>query len=331
MATIKEVAREAGVSFKTVSRVINDDPAVSETTRLRVRQAISMLGYRPNLSARQMRTQRSHFIGLLTDEIATTPFAVNLVKGTQAAAWASDQMLLLVNTEGDPEHEAEAIELLLERKVEGIIYATMRHRVITPPLALYEVPTVLANCCAADGSLPSIVPDEVQGGYVATEVLLRKGHRRIAFLNLEAGAVAASGRLEGYQRALETYGVSFDPALVRSTNGRPQPGYEQAQRVLDLPQPPTAFFCGNDQVAAGVYQAVLERGLRIPEDISVVGFDNLELIATYLHPELSTMALPHTEMGEWAVSHLREHAQSSGGPPVVQVALECPYIERESV
>ena len=143
MATIKQVADAAGVSFKTVSRVVNDDRNVSADTRARVLDAIHVLGYRPNLVARNMRTRRTHLLGLVADEIATTPFAVNLIKGAQDAAWKRGFMLMIVNGDNDAQRTQDAIETLLERKVEGMIYATMRHEVIEPPQNLHEALTAL--------------------------------------------------------------------------------------------------------------------------------------------------------------------------------------------
>jgi len=333
MPTIKEVAEAAGVSFKTVSRVINGDEKVRPETRAKVMDAVTRLGYRPNQIARQMRTQRSQLIGLVSDEIVTTPFAFNIIKGAQQEAWRHDCMLLVVNTAGDRIHEAEALDMLLMRQVEGVIYATMRHTMVELPPLLSEVPVVLLNCRSADSSLPSVVPDEVGAGYAATEILLRHGHRSIPFINLEPSAVAAIGRLEGYKQALAAYDVPFEPALVRNTFGKSQHGYERATELLDSGPPPSAILCGNDAVAAGVYEAIKERGLRIPGDIAVISFDNLEIIATSLKPALSTMALPHLEMGEWAVRYLMQpHIRDAEQTEDVEHALlPCPYIERESV
>ncbi|MCL4249454.1 MAG: LacI family DNA-binding transcriptional regulator [Anaerolineae bacterium] len=333
MPTIKEVAEAAGVSFKTVSRVINGDANVRPETRAKVMDAVARLGYRPNQIARQMRTQRSHLIGFISDEIVTTPFAFNIIKGAQQEAWRHGLMLLVVNTASDREHEDEAVEMLLMRQVEGVIYATMRHMIIELPPMLREVPVMLLNCRSADGSLASVVPDEVDAGFKATEILLKKGHRRIPFINLEPTAVAAVGRLQGYRQALEAAGIEFDPALIRNTYGNSADGYAQARALLAEGPPPTAIVCGNDAVAAGVYEGIKERGLRIPQDIAVISFDNLELIATMLKPALSTMALPHLEMGEWAVRHLMQSGLRSSTKPdqVEHAMLPCPYIERESV
>jgi LacI family transcriptional regulator len=331
MATIKQVADAAGVSFKTVSRVVNDDPNVSADTRARVLDAINALGYRPNLVARNMRTRRTHLLGLVADEIATTPFAVNLIKGAQDAAWKRGFMLMIVNGDNDAQRTEDAIETLLERKVEGMIYATMRHEVIDPPPNLIEAPSVLANCRCADSRIASVVPDDEKGGFDATEVLIRSGRRRIALINLEEIAAAAQARQTGYRRALALHRLPYDEALVRYTDdGQPDDGYHRMNELLALDTRPDAVFCANDRIAMGAYDAIKEHGLRIPHDIAVVGYDNQEVIAAYLRPALTTMALPHYEMGYWAVEYLT-HAAAQGERAVEQGTLPCPLIMRESV
>jgi LacI family transcriptional regulator len=333
MTTIKQVADAAGVSFKTVSRVVNGDPYVSTQTRERVQQAIEQLGYRPNLAARHMRTQRSNVIGFITDEIATTPFAVNIIKGAQNQAWEYGCLLMVINTEAETaaDRTEDAIEMLLQRRVEGIVYATMRHKLITPPHNLHETRAVLVNCRSLAHTLPSVVPDERSAGERATSAMLEHGRKRIAFINLESGAAAASGRLEGYRRALERHDVAYDDKLVRHTHldaDKRDSGYAEMKALLQSGVIPDGVFCGNDQIAIGVYEALQEAGLRIPQEVAVVGFDNQTLIAPYLHPPLSTMALPHEEMGRWAVKYLME----GGEPPVPpHELLACPYIERQSV
>lgn len=330
MATIKQVAEAAGVSFKTVSRVVNDDANVSADTRARVLDAINALGYRPNLVARNMRTRRTHLLGLIADEIATTPFAVNLIKGAQDAAWKRGFMLMIVNGDNDAQRTEDAIETLLERKVEGMIYATMRHEVINPPKNLTEAPSVLANCRCADTSFASVVPDDEKGGFDATEVLIRGGRRRIALINLEEIAAAAQAREAGYRRALALHNLPDDQELVRYTDdGQADDGYHRMNELLALPQRPDAVFCANDRIAMGAYDSIKEHGLRIPHDIAVVGYDNQEVIAAYLRPALTTMALPHYEMGYWAVEYLTR-AATQGEQTVEQVALPCPLIMRGS-
>jgi LacI family transcriptional regulator len=226
--------------------------------------------------------------------------------------------------------ERAALEMLLERQVEGLIYATMYHREVVPPPALESLPIVLLNCFVVDRSLPSVVPDEVQGGRTATKVLLHQGHRRIGFMN-EIGPLPGKwGRLEGYKQALAAYDVPFDPSLVRDGTVTAPEGYRCAVELLQLPDPPTALFCFNDSMAMGAYDAVKQRGFTIPDDIAIVGFDNLELIAAQLRPPLTTMELPHYEMGQWAVQYLLEHADGPNLAPI-QHTIACRLIERKSV
>lgn len=330
--TIGDVARLAGVSPTTVSFVLNNvsGSGISERTSSRVKASAHELHYRPNATAKLLRTNRSHTIGFVTDEIASTPFAGDIIKGAQAAAWEDGKTLVIVDTGKNRKIEESAVEMMLERRVEGIIYAAMYHRAVEPPTNCREVPVVLLDCYSEDGSWASVVPDEVSGGRTATEVLLDKGHERVGFINLRPGVPAAIGRLEGYKQALEARGLAFDSSLVGYGDGTANAGYEIAAALLRASDPPTAIFCGNDQMAMGAYEALKEIGLRVPEDVAVVGFDNLDLIAAQLRPPLSTVALPHYEMGRWAVEYLIEQAEHERIPPV-QHTIGCPYIERGSV
>jgi len=328
-----DVARLAGVSQTTVSFVLNnvDGANIPEETQERVWSAINELGYRPNAVARSLRSRRSNMIGFLSDEVATTPYAGKIIQGAQDAAWASNKMLLVINTSRRAEIENAAIEMLLERQVEGIIYATMYHQPVTPPAALAQVPTVLLDCYVEDRSLPSVVPDEVLGGRTATEALLQKGHRRIGFINNADPIPASFGRLEGYQQALAAYGLPFDADLICAGVGSAAEGYRCAQELMLLPDPPTALFCFRDLMAIGVYDALRELGHSIPHDVAVVGFDNHELIAANLRPPLSTLELPHYHMGQWAVQYLVQHADHRPAEAPIQHTVACPYIERSSI
>jgi len=328
VANDRSVARLAGVSPTTVPFVLNDvaGSGISQATSTRVRASARELRYRPNATARLLRTNRSYAIGFVTDEIASTPFAGDVIKGAQEAG----KILMIVNTGENREIEESAVGMMLERRVEGLIHAAMYHRAVTPPSDFREVPTVLLNCYSEGGSWSSVVPDEVLGGRTATEVLLCKGHRRVGFINLSPGIPAATCRLEGYKQALDAHGLAFHSSLVRYGDGTADGGYRYATELMRVGDPPTAIFCGNDPTAMGAYEALKELGLRIPEDVAVVGFDNHELIAAHLRPALSTVALPHYEMGRWAVGHLIEQSEH-GIATTTQHAIGCPYIERESV
>jgi LacI family transcriptional regulator len=333
--TIQDIAQLAGVGPGTVSRVLNDHPNVSAKTRAKVLAVIERMGYRPSFSARHMRTQRSHLIGFLSDEVATTPYAGHIILGAQDAAWQEQRILLVVNVGYDAGMLDEVIETFLEREVEGIIYAAMYHRPVELPEKIGSVPVVLANCFSPDLMLPSIVPDEYGGGYTATDALLQKGHRRIGFINvntLEPGIPASIGRWRGYRAALEACGIAYDESLVRYGYGVAEDGYHFTHELMALPQPPTAIFCGNDRTALGAYNALGELNLRIPEDVAVIGFDNQEIIAAALRPPLSTIELPHYEIGRRAADLLLEQITHDDAPAAPALtSISCPLIQRESL
>jgi LacI family transcriptional regulator len=284
-----DVAQRAGVSQSTVSFVINNrtDIGISDETKERVLKAVRELDYRPNAMARGLRSSKSQLIGLISDEIAATPYAVQIISGAQDAAWELDQVLLVINTggkQGDQGHGPSVS--MLDHQVESIVYATMYHRAVSPPDRLRHAPCVLLNCFAPDRSLPSVVPDEAQGGRTATEALILKGHRRIGFINNIDAIPATFGRLAGYQEVLASYGLAYDERLVQRMPSDSGGGYDGAQALMQLPDPPTAIFCFNDRMAMGAYDAVRKLGRSIPEDVAVIGFDDEEMISAHLYPPL---------------------------------------------
>jgi LacI family transcriptional regulator len=329
--TMADVAKLAGVSQTTVSFVINDKPGIPDETKERVQAAITELGYRPNVAAQSLRTRRSGIVGFVTDEIAISPFAGRIFEGAQDVAWDQGKILLLANTKNDPALQAAAINMLIDRQVEGIIYATMYHRLVTPPAMLRNIPTVLLDCFVGDRSLPSVVPDEVGGEAKATRVLLEKGHRRVGFLNNCDPIPATAGRLLGYKAALAARGIRFDLNLVACATSDSQGGFRSAQTLMQLPDPPTALVCFSDRMAMGAYDALRKLGLSVPNDVAVMGFDNQEIIANHIYPPLSTMELPHYQMGKWATNYLLENLDQEDGMEPIQHTIECPYIERSSI
>ena len=330
--SIKDVAQRAGVSATTVSHVLNDAPGkrINDDTRARVRQAAEDLGYRPNSLARGLRTQRSQILALISDEIATTPYAGQMILGAQEAATKHGWLMMLVNSGGDPSVEAAEIAALQQRQVDGFLYATMYHQRIEVGDALAETPTVLLDASCADPAYPSVVPDERQGGRTATEALLAAGHRRIGLAQNVDDIPATHLRLAGYRDALAAAGLPYDEGLVVADESGTEGGLRAGRRLLDRDPRPTAIFCFNDRMAMGVYHAAAERGLRIPEDLSVVGFDNQELIADGLLPGLTTVALPHYDMGAWAADTLVRRIEAPD-TPAEQTLLGCPLVERGSV
>ncbi|WP_104182089.1 LacI family DNA-binding transcriptional regulator [Arthrobacter sp. B0490] len=326
--TMRDVAKVAGVSVATVSHVVNDKPGarIGDDARRRVHEAVTELGYRPNALAKTLSQGTSRFIGLVADAIATTPFAGQIIHGAQDEAWKHGYVLLVANTDGNTAAEDEAIMMMLEHQVRGILYSTWYHHEITVPEALHQTDTVLVDCFAGGSGLPAVVPDEEQGGRSATEALLAAGHRRIAFINTTTPSPAQSGRLAGYRSALESAGLDFDESLVFPASPEQEGGYTATASIVDSRA--TAVFCHNDRVAMGLYDGLRERGLRIPDDMAVMGFDNQDVIAAHLRPPLSTVALPHYELGAAGVRRLLGLETPSTTHPQL---IACPPIQRHSI
>lgn len=330
---ISDVAAAAGVSTATVSLVLNDRTArISEATRERVRQAAAEVGYTPNSVARGLRTQRSRTIGLISDTIATTPFAGRMLAGAQDVAREHGYLVFLVDTDADPVVEREAIRALADQQVDAMIYACMWHRVVEVPDSLPSH-SVFLDCRPDVGGFPAVVPDDRAGGLAAVRELVAAGHRRIAYVDVElSDAPVASGlRHEGYLEALAEAGITADPALHVRGATTAAGGRAATETLLDLPElrRPTALFCFNDRMAVGAYVAAHHRGLEIPRDLSIVGYDDQQLVAAELDPPLTTVALPHYEMGRWAM----EVALGSRDPGQSDTAhlMPCPIVRRDSV
>jgi LacI family transcriptional regulator len=324
-----DVARLAGVSQSSVSLVLNETQGarLSRETRERVFEAAEQLGYR--LAKRGASPHAgATAIGFVVNEISTDPWTAVAMDGARDKAWEHGLTISAAVTRGDAEMEQAVLAQMMAQPLLGLIYGTIHTRRITPPPALYRIPTVLLNCYVADHSLPSVIPSEVAGGHTATARLVRAGHRRIGYINGEALMDACRDRLKGYRRALAAADLPFDPDLVRPGNWEPSAGYEQTYALMRLADPPTAIFCANDLMAVGCIDALKEIGRRVPEDVAVIGYDDRE-IAQFTHPPLTTVLLPHFEMGAEAAAYLIDYARRPPPQPP-QIKVECPLIERES-
>jgi LacI family transcriptional regulator len=328
--TMVDVANEARVSQTTVSLVLNhaDGARLSAETRQRVLKAAARLGYQP--VRRGAPTSSSTLsIGFLCDELSTDPWTAIALDAVREKAWERGLTVLVMATRGDADMEAAALAQMTKQPLIGMLYATINTRLVEAPAFPSHLPLVLLNCHVANGSLPSVVPGEVGGGHAATDFLIAAGHRRIGYINGEGSMEAARHRLRGYRQALATADLPVDPALVRDGNWQPLSGYDATRDLMRLPSPPSAIFCANDLMAIGCYEALREMGLRIPDDIAVMGYDDRE-IAQHLHPPLSTVLLPHFEMASIAAEWLLEMADGAAVPPR-QIKVECPIVKRRSV
>ncbi|NUP73185.1 MAG: LacI family DNA-binding transcriptional regulator [Sinomonas sp.] len=329
---MNDVAARAGVSQATVSLVLNhaEGGRFTKETKAKVEQAVRELGYRPNAHARVLREGVAGMIGFIGHSVATAPMAGMIIAGAQERAWEAGMLVLTVETSGDRDIERASIEAMLSYSVAGVVYAGMYNRNLEVPGILRGSKAVVLNSMDASGVFPSVAPDEERGGYTATKVLLDAGHRRIGLINIEtlkSGLPAAVGRYRGYIRALAEAGIEPDSGIVRFGHGSEEHGYVHATELLSLENRPTAIFCVNDRTAWGAYQAAGELGLRIPEDLSIVGFDNQDILAPNLRPGLTTLDLPFKAMGRRAVEILLEGAPLEGRVEL----FECPVVARGSV
>ncbi|MFO1106656.1 MAG: LacI family DNA-binding transcriptional regulator [Amaricoccus sp.] len=330
--TMMDVAMAAGVSQATVSLILNNvqGSRLSASTRARVREAARALGYvLPARSQAAANPAGATVIGFVSDEISTDPWCAMELDSVREKAWSHGLTVMAGVTHGDPELEAAVLAQFGRQPLVGLIYATILTRHIQPVAPLFQARTVLLNCFVQDHALPSVVPGELLGGYVATLCLIRAGHRRIAHIHGQAWTDPARDRLRGYRRALAEHDILVDPALVLPGNWEPTAGYVHTRSLMALPDPPTAIFAASDMMALGVYDALRELGLRIPQDVSVVGYDDREL-AQFMRPALTTVVLPHAEMGLQAAELLIDGPVGSEGRQP-QIKVECPLVERESV
>jgi LacI family transcriptional regulator len=327
-----DVARLAECSQSTVSVVLNNTPGIhiSAATRERVFAAARQLNYEIARSA-TVPGERPLQVAVIFDRIATSPEAVVSIDGVREAAWATGHVVTICETLDNPEMQRRALDAVMHGETDLLIFATIMTRKVDIPRRLYSAkpPVVLLNCYSDDHAFPSVVPGEVAGGHRATDTLIEAGHQRIAIITGEMWMDAARDRLKGYRQALATADIPYDPALVREGNWQPSAGYDQTNALMDLPRPPTAIFCSNDRMAVGCYEALKERRLSIPDDVSVIGYDDEE-VARHLTPQLTTLVLPHREMGRWSVERgltlLSERREK-----YAVTKLECPLIERASI
>ena len=331
--TMTDVARIAGVSQSSVSLVLNNmtGSRISAETQQRVLDAARQIGYAlPAIRRDAVNGSERRTIAYLVDEISTSPHPVINLDGARDFAFEQDFLVAAHVTRSNPElEEATIAAIRRDRSVIGVIYSTIFTRRVTLPDALQDMPTVLLNCYAEPRKHVSILPGEVAGGFAATAHLTELGHQRIGFINGEPWMDASADRLKGYRQALATADVAFDEKLIRSGDWLPPTGYHHTFDLMAMDNPPTAILCGNDLMAIGAMEALSELGLRVPEDISVMGYDDQEL-ARYTHPPLSTLVLPNYEMGQRAAEALLDMTVHGKAPRPMTIKIDGPLVRRSS-
>lgn len=301
--TIRDVAEAAGVSIATVSRVLNNkDHPVGVETRQRILACAENLGYRPNVAARSLRTDRSATVGIIADDIIG-PFATKIIRGIQDQLRSAGYLCVIISADWDPEAERQAIRDLVSRSIDGIVFSETWHNAPLESLDIASKPYVFVHRQFAAPGQYSTIPDERYGAHLATSHLVELGHQRIGYINGPEHYYASALRLDGYRDELAMAGIEFDPALVERGDWGLESGYIAMQRLLVLKPRMTALFAGNDLMAAGAIYALQDAGLRVPEDVAVVGYDDREISRTF-RPRLTTVTLPCYEMGEAAAQML---------------------------
>ncbi|RUS48347.1 catabolite control protein A [Cohnella sp. AR92] len=299
--TIYDVAREAGVSMATVSRVVNNNPNVKPQTRKKVFEAIERLGYRPNAVARGLASKKTTTVGVVIPDISNAIFA-EVARGIEDIANMYHYNIILCNADKRKDKEIRVINTLLEKQVDGLLF--MGGAVTDEHIQAFNtsnVPIVLCATTDEKGTIPSVDIDHEAAAYDAVKQLLSEGHRRIAMISGTLQDPANGyARYQGYKRALEQAGLPVDDELVRIGNYKYESGMEAAQYFLGLSERPSAIFAANDEMAIGAIHAVQDAGLKVPADISVISVDNIRM-ASMVRPQLTTVAQPMYDIGAVAM------------------------------
>lgn len=327
--TMHDVAREAGVSVATVSRVINESNGVSEKLAKQVNDAMDKLHYHPSSLARSFKIQRTMLVGVIVPLI-DHPFYSRLAMAIEQKLFQNGYRAIICNAEEDENRERAYIEMLIRQRVDGFIInsAAMSTSFLNEFEAL-QIPYVLIDRDLPEAECSKVFSDNSQGGFIGMEYLIKMGHRRIGVVGAPAHTEPIQRRIRGAQEALATYNIDGDAALLVTGDTQDfDMGYQAAKQLMALAEAPTAIFSLTDVTAVGVIHALSELGLSVPDDVSVLGYDNIP-IASYMIPQLSTVAQPIIEMGETAVELL---FALLGDParPTEQAVLKTRLIVRQS-
>ena len=295
-ASIKDVAKEAGVSIATVSRVLNEVDVVNEDTKDKVNKAIVKLDYRPNIVARSLKTQKTSTIGIIIPDISSQ-FYSEIVRGSEDVSNIYDYNIILCNTDLDQSKEIEYIKVLKEKMVDGVIYmSNSLEPEIISLLQSLQIPTVLVETRDKDHTFPSVTIDNEKAAFDAVNYLINKGDKKIVFLGSDPEYKNASAyRYLGYKKALEANNIPYDEGVVRFGGLKAKDGYE-TMKELSKEAKFDGVFCSSDEIAMGVINALRENNIKVPEEVDVIGFDNIYM-STIFYPKLSSVAQPMYDMG----------------------------------
>ncbi|SFC68350.1 LacI family DNA-binding transcriptional regulator [Clostridium uliginosum] len=302
--SIKDVAREAGVSIATVSRVLNDIDVVNEDTKKKVVDAIKLLGYRPNIIARSLKTQKTKTIGILLPDVSNQ-FYPEIVRGAEDVSNIYDYNVILCNSDLDVEKEKEYLRVLREKMVDGVLYmSSSLQEEILELINELDLKTVLVETKDKDGRLPSVTIDNIKGCYDSTKYLIGKGLKNIAFVGTEKDNMNAWGdRYIGYENAMKEAGINIDTDLVYFDTIKVKSGYEAVDEFIRRDKKIDGVVCASDDIAMGVINRLREKGYNVPKDVSVIGFND-NYVASVFYPKITTISQPTYDMGSVAMRML---------------------------
>jgi len=327
MANIKEVARYAGVSVATVSRVLNDSPNVKSETREKVFSAIKELGYQPNLLGRNLRRTRTNLVLVLLPSIAN-PFYAAIVKGIEDVAHNNGYNIMLCNTESNVERERLYIRLLKNKLADGVIF--LAPQISADELTELSLKYPVVQCCEyrENAGVSHVSIDNFMAAYEATKHLIRLGHKKIGLLSSDNDFISTKQRENGYRKALEEYRIMLNKIWLGFGDYGYNSGYDYGSKLLGNDDRPTAVFAISDLMAIGVIKAAADKGITVPDDLSVVGFDNISY--AYMHtPSLTTISQPRYDIGEAAMKLMLAHINEPDYPPC-SLILKHQLVLRES-
>lgn len=329
MVTIDDVAKLAGVSNSTVSRVLNKKEYVKESTRNRVYDAVAQLGYKPSRIARSLRANASQIIGLIISDIQN-PFFTSLVRAVEDIAYEHNYSLLLCNTDEDPEKENLYVELMLSERVSGVIITpTREYGCPVSKLLEMNVATVCVDRQVFDCETDSVVSNNKESSFKLVDHLINNGHQRIGALFGPSKITTFRERLEGYRNAHLQHNLSLDENLIKQGSPKEQEGYVLTNQLLDLPERPTALIAGNNLMALGAFHAIKDNKIALPDDISLVSFDDREW-TQLITPTITVASQPTYEMGKQAAELVMRRLENENYP-IMHIVLESEIVFRESV
>ena len=296
-ATLKDIAQEAGISTTAVSKVLNNHGGTSKATEQRVREIAKRLQYSPNIVAKSLKVNRTKTIGLVVSDSSHSFFG-SVIKGAEEQAAKLGYNIILTNTNRSRENERKAINTLVGKRIDGLLLASSMLTKIADIeyLKSLNIPYAFLIRRSEDKSAPFIGNDNVAGAYTIAKYLIQSGSRRIHFLNMDKNSTSSVSRLAGYKKALEESAIQYDRNLVYNTKPEISEGYMVVRNILESGESVSALFCGCDILSIGAIEAILEKGLKIPEDIRVCGYDDIEF-AAYLRRPLTTMRQPKEIIG----------------------------------